>query len=120
MHPRIAAKVEERFRQLAAQGVKVAVLEAAVLIEAKWSYLVDELWVTLVDEAVAVRRVMARNGLPEDAVRSRIRAQISNADRARQAAVVIDNNGDVDQLRRRVQELWHKRIQPRIGEHVHS
>lgn len=120
VHPRIKAMAVERFNQLAAQGVKVAVLEAAVLIEANWVEIVDELWVATADEDVCVRRVQARNNLPEAAVRARIRSQLPTSERVKHAQVVLENNGDLDQLRRRVEQVWAERILSRIGKHVHS
>ncbi len=120
MHPRIKAMAADRFKQLAAQGVKAAVLEAAVLIEAKWMDIVDQVWVVTADEDVCVQRVQARNNVPPDAVRSRIRAQMSAAERVKHAHVVVENNGDLAQLRQRVEHLWQTQILSRIGEHVHS
>ncbi|MBM3946306.1 MAG: dephospho-CoA kinase [SAR202 cluster bacterium] len=120
MHPRIKAMAVERFKQLAAQGTKVAVLEAAVLVEAKWTDIVDELWVTTADEDVCVRRVRARNNLPEGAVRARIRSQIPAAERLKYAQAAVANNGDLNELRRTVEQVWNKRILSRIGGHVHS
>ena len=88
------------------QGIGVAVIEAAVLIEADWVDLVDQVWVVAVPVEVAAARLIARNGLTPDQARARISAQLSNEERARQADVVIDNSGSVEQVRSRLAELW--------------
>jgi dephospho-CoA kinase len=88
------------------QGIGVAVIEAAVLIEADWVDLVDQVWVVTVPVEVAAARLIARNGLTPDQARARISAQLSNEERARQADVVIDNSGSVEQVRSRLAELW--------------
>lgn len=85
----------------------VVVLEAAVLLEAGWEDLVDELWVTVVDRATAVARAVARGGLDEEAAGARIDAQLSNSEREARARVVIDNAGDLAALEKRVDEAWH-------------
>ena len=73
---------------------KIVVLEAAVLLEAGWQDLVDEVWVVVVDPEVAVERAVARGGLDAEAVRSRLAAQLSNDERKAHATRVIDNGGD--------------------------
>ncbi len=47
-------------------GPIIAVMEAAVLLEAGWDTSVNEVWVTLVDEKTACARLMARNNLTEE------------------------------------------------------
>ena len=76
----------------------VVVLEAAVLIEAGWQSLVDEIWVTTVDPSIAIERASARDGVDADAVQARIDAQLSNAERTAEAVVVIDNSAAEPQL----------------------
>ncbi|MXY46507.1 MAG: dephospho-CoA kinase, partial [Chloroflexi bacterium] len=50
MHPRIYALAGQRLNSLAEQGGKNAVIEAAMLNEAKWPPLEDEVWVTVSTE----------------------------------------------------------------------
>ncbi|MEC9133929.1 MAG: dephospho-CoA kinase, partial [Pseudomonadota bacterium] len=84
----------------------VVVLEAAVLIEAGWQSLVDEIWVTTVDPSTAIERASARDGVDADAVQARIDAQLSNAERTAEAAVVIDNSADEPQLLAQLENHW--------------
>jgi dephospho-CoA kinase len=44
---------------------------------------------------------------------ARIRSQLSNEERRRHADVVIENNGTVEELRQRIEELWRD-LQRRI------
>lgn len=82
------------------------VLEAAVLIEAGWQDLVDEIWVTIVEPTVAIERASARDGVDAAAIQARIDAQLSNAERAAAGAHVIDNSGDQTQLEQALKALW--------------
>ena len=90
----------------AAGTADVVVLEAAVLFEAGWQDMVDEVWVTSVDRATAIERAVARSGLAPEQVEARIDAQLSNDERKAGAQVVIDNSGDEAALTARVQALW--------------
>jgi dephospho-CoA kinase len=100
--PRMKEMMRGRLAELKANGTGVAVIEAAVLLEAGWQDLVDEVWVVQVPEEVAQARLMARNGFSAEEAQSRIRAQLSNEERARHAQVVIDNSGDIESARRQV------------------
>ncbi len=112
-HPKIYKLAEESIKKLAEQGREVAVLEAALLIEAKWTPLVDEVWVTVAPEQDVVRRIQERNGLDEEAIRSRTAAQMSQDERVAHADVVVNNAGDLNELRNKIQELWDSRVTAR-------
>ena len=111
MHPRMHEMIKERLEGLRAQGTAVAVVEAAVLIEAGWTPLMDEIWVTEAEEDVVVERVRRRSNLPDEEIRRRIRSQLTNEERVRYATAVIENNGGLAELHQRVQELWNSRVQ---------
>jgi len=98
----------DRIAEYRRQGVKVVVLEAAILLEAGWTPLVDEVWVTIASESTVVKRVKERTDLPEEQIRSRIRSQLSNEERKKQASVVISNDGGLDELRAKVEGLWER------------
>lgn len=104
--PEIRELARQRLEEARAAGSAVAVLEAAILLEAGWDSLVDEVWVVTVEPAVARERLVARNGLTADQADSRIAAQLSNDERRRRAGVVIDNSGTVPDLERRVEAAW--------------
>jgi phosphopantetheine adenylyltransferase/dephospho-CoA kinase len=91
---------------LAAAPDRVVVLEAAVMLEAGWNRGADEVWVVIVEPAEAVRRAVARDGLDEAAVRARIAAQMTNAERIAHADVVIDNSGTREALMAQLDEAW--------------
>lgn len=84
----------------------VIVLDAAVLLEAGWDDMVDEVWVMIVDPETAVARATARDGVDAEAVRKRIAAQLSNDARRAKADIVLDNSGDEAALLRRLDAEW--------------
>lgn len=110
VHPRIRLIVQDRLRELERQGCDAAVVEAAVLLEARWRSLVDEVWVTTSPREQVVERVGFRSGLGPEEVESRIDAQMSQGERVHTADVVIDNSGSLEDLRERVRQLWTERV----------
>ena len=108
VHPRMKGMMRERLAALAQDGVVITVLEAALLFEAKWDDLADEVWVTAVAPEIAARRTSERSGLPEDQVLERIKSQISNEERTRNAHVVIDTEGDLEGTKQQALDAWAK------------
>ncbi len=110
MHPRIYALAEQRLNALSDRGEATAVLEAALLIEAKWTPLVDDVWVTVSPEADIIARLQQRNNMDETTARSRINSQMPQEERVQHADVVIENNATLEDLSVTVHELWNSRV----------
>ncbi len=106
--PWMRETMDGRLAKIRAEGTPVVVLEAAVLIEADWTPITDQVWVVTVAPDIARQRVMERNGLTAEQADARINAQLTNAERAKHAQVVIDNSGTLDELKQRVAAEWEK------------
>jgi len=98
-----------RQRQLA----DVIVVEAAILLEARWESLVDQLWVVAAEVEVVIDRLRTSKNFTEEQARARIAAQLSNAERIAQADKVIWNNHDLAALRQAVESAWQSLVQRR-------
>ena len=120
VHPLIRSYVQGKLGELEGRGASVAVVEAALLLEAGWADLVDEIWVTVAPKDRVVERIVARDDLIEEEVNARIKAQMPQARRAAQADAVIDNDSTGDQLRRRVLALWRLRVSGRGRQAIHQ
>jgi len=108
MHPRMYDMVKAQLEGYRRQDVDVVVLEAPLLIEAGWTSLVDEVWVTVAPESTVLRRLKEQVGLSESESLARIRSQLSSEERIKHADVVINTDCSLDELRARVGELWRK------------
>ena len=104
--PGIRALAEAELERLRSAGTEVAVLEAAVMIEAGWQDLVDEVWVVAVSRDTARERLMARNNLSAEQADQRIESQITNDERLKHADVLISNDCSMDAARSRVDRAW--------------
>ena len=114
MHPIIHNLVEEKIKLLSNQGVKVVVLEAAILIEANWQDLTDEIWLAKSNQEVVIERVQLRNNFTREEIIKRIQSQMSNDEREKHSDIVIDNNGTIEQLEEKVKTLWQSRVNGRV------
>jgi dephospho-CoA kinase len=93
------------------QTSDVVVLDAAILIEAGWQELVDEIWVVKASKNEQLERLMTRDHLSHDEAVSRIEAQMPLAEKLAYADVLIDNTMDVERTRKQVEMLWKTRLQ---------
>jgi dephospho-CoA kinase len=106
MHPRIYDIVSNKIDECRRSDVRVVVLEAALLIEAGWRPLLNQLWVTTAPEAAIVKRLKGSRGLNEEQILTRLHNQMPQKEKMKQADVVIDTDCSIEELRARVTELW--------------
>jgi dephospho-CoA kinase len=90
------------------QGVKVVVLEAAAMLEAGKTWQTDEIWVTTAPETIVLHRLRKRSGYSEEESRARILSQLPDKERIKQADVVIDTDGTLDEVKAKVKKEWVK------------
>jgi dephospho-CoA kinase len=111
VHPKMFDRMLELIAEMRARGwMKAIVVEAAVLIEANWMALVDQVWVVVASETVVVDRLAKQRALSPEHVRTRIAAQLSNDERLKYAHVVIRNDGSLEEVRHAVQQAWDQLI----------
>ena len=91
-----------------ASAQRVVAVEAAVLLEAGWQALVDQLWVVVAPVEVVIARLRDAKGMPEDQARARITAQMSNDERIAHADTVIHNAADLGALRDAITTAWQR------------
>jgi dephospho-CoA kinase len=113
--PEIRRMASEEFAKLLEQEPDVVIVfEAAVLLEAEWQDLVDEVWVVTTKVETTIDRLKSRNGLAREAALVRINSQMTNKQRLEFADVKIDNSEDEYKLRSRIEYHW-KRLLKRVA-----
>jgi dephospho-CoA kinase len=104
-HPRIAERVTARLQHLEDEGAELVVLDHPLLLESDPTGRVDTIVVVLAPEELRVTRLVEQRGLDEADVRARMRAQLDDETRRARADHVLDNDGDLDTLLARTDEL---------------
>ena len=110
MHPRMARIVSDKIEAFRGQGVDTVVVEAALLFEAGWDSLVEEVWVTDASEEIIIGRLRERNCLSEEEAKKRINSQMDRMERIGRSDFVINNSGDMAELGTTIKELWDRRV----------
>ncbi|KAM6897346.1 bifunctional coenzyme A synthase [Xenentodon cancila] len=104
--PEIALLVKERISQARDEGKQVCVVDAAVLLEAGWTDMVHEVWVTIIPEEEAVLRITERDSVTtEDAVR-RLQSQWPNGKQVEHANVVLSTLWEPAVTQKQVLKAW--------------
>lgn len=107
VHPKMFARMREMVAAMRSEGERKPIaIEAAILIEANWQPLFDEIWLVVASKERIIERVERDRGLKREQTEARIRAQLPDEERRRHATVVISNDGTIDALREKVAEIW--------------
>jgi dephospho-CoA kinase len=107
-HPRIRKLARERMASLAAEGAQVAVYEAPLLFENNVHLWLRPVILVACRPDVQKRRLRDRDRLSEEEIRRHLEAQMSLQEKRKLADFVIENDGDLQELRRRVKAVWRK------------
>jgi dephospho-CoA kinase len=107
VHPKMFARLGEMVAAMRRGGeARPIVIEAAILIEANWQPLFDEIWLVTAARERVIERVERDRGLKPEQTEARIRAQLSDEERRKYATSVIRNDGSLEELRTAVTRLW--------------
>ena len=106
VHPRVIAAIRAAREEARLAGERVFVAEVPLLYEAGLEGEFDRVWVVSADPGRQRMMALARDGLSESDLAARLAAQMPLAEKERRAHLVIRNDGDLEELRRRVAEAW--------------
>jgi dephospho-CoA kinase len=121
VHPAVLRSQEEWVEEMGRQDPHaVAIVEAALILEAGAAKRFDRLLVVTCSDEQRIARFAARHKLALDAARKeverRMAAQLPEAEKAKAADYVIDNSGSLEQTREQVRQVWqHLRSEAAAG-----
>ncbi len=102
-HPAIRRRIDQRIREAEA---RVVVIEAIKLLEGELKNVVDSVWVVDASPRTQRQRLISARGMSPTEAERRIALQNSQADKLRQADIVIRNDGDARETRAQVARAW--------------
>ena len=113
VHPAVIRSQEEWMQQMGVQDRHaVAMVEAALILEAGAAKHFDRLVVVTCNADQRAARFAARQKVDLEAARKevarRMAAQFPDEEKIKAADYVIDNSGSLDQTREQVRQIWEK------------
>jgi dephospho-CoA kinase len=111
VHPAVIARENEWMQEIGRRDPNaIAVVEAALILEAGAASRFDRLIVVTCHPGQRILRFAQRLGISEDAARAevtrRMAAQMSDEEKIKAADFVIDNSGSFDETERQVQRVF--------------
>jgi len=104
-HPEITHLLKRQAESLAASGTKVAVLDAALLLEAGWIDLCEKTVFVEAPREVRLERALNRGWSKEDFA-AREGAQNSLDQKRKRADVIIDNSSSPERMQAQIEPFW--------------
>jgi len=113
VHPAVIRSQEEWMHAIGLQSPRaVAIVEAALLLEAGAAKSFDRMVVVTCNAEQRAERIAASQKIDLEAARKevarRMAAQLPDAEKVKAANFVIDNSGSLDQTRQQVKAVWEK------------
>ena len=111
VHPAVIERENEWMEEIGQRDPNaIAIVEAALIIEAGTADRFDRLIVVTCHSEQRIRRYARRLGISEDAARAevarRMAAQLSDEEKIKAADFVIDNSGSLDATEQQVQQVF--------------
>lgn len=110
-HSEIRARVAEAMSRYASLGERVVFCEVPLLYECGMQVDYDKVLVVASDSATKINRVMARDNVSAQSVKSMFACQMSEQEKLKNADIVIENNGNMSQLREKVTKIYSSLIE---------
>lgn len=107
VHPELIREINRRIKN---SDKEIIILDAALIIEAGLSKMVDSLVVVRAKRSQQILRSQKTSGFSRDEVSRIIKSQISQKAKSRFADFIIDNSGSIEKTRKQVlairRNLW--------------
>jgi dephospho-CoA kinase len=104
-HPEIGRLLGQQARRMSEAGVVAAILDAPLLLEARWDKFCGKLIFVDAPRELRLRRALTR-GWSEKEFAVRESAQEDLESKRGRADVVVDNSGSPEQTRDQIQRAW--------------
>lgn len=104
LHPAIKAYILEKLEEERKAGRKIAVVEAALLLEDHYDAFCDKIWYVYTENEIRIKRLMESRGYTRDRAENMIASQASDAFFREHADFIIENNGDLKETYRQIEE----------------
>lgn len=104
-HPDVKRELIKRSKKILSKDKDaIIVVEAALLIEAGYTDIINELWVVLVDREVRIERLAETRGYTREKSITIMENQLSDEEFAAHADFIINNSGDLEDTEKQIRE----------------
>ena len=101
-HPLVKEEIIDMIKKYTDEGIEYIVVESAIIIEAKYLDIIDELWVVHTDYWDRVERLMSSRGYSMKKIDEIMANQLSEEEYISYADFIIYNSGTIDFTREQI------------------
>lgn len=105
LHPLIAEEIK---REINRTKEGIIIVEAAILLEAGWDFLVDKVIVVSAPDEVKLKRAQKSRQINILEIEKIMKSQLSEKKMREKADFIIENKEGIKELRDKVENLWNK------------
>jgi dephospho-CoA kinase len=103
VHPAVIKRILSDLKKIVDEGkYNFVIVEAALIFESGFDKELDYVLVVDADDEIKIKRIMERDKCSREEVLKRMRAQLDSKIKRELADMVIINDGDIDELRKKV------------------
>lgn len=104
IHPAVKRYIRRQLELKRQQGQKICVVEAALLLEDHYDAFCDKVWYIHTDQEIRIERLMSSRGYTREKAENIIARQATEGFFREHADYIIQNNGDLDETWRQIEE----------------
>ncbi len=108
VHPLVRQWMAERQQEAVERGDPIVVMDIPLLFETRGAGAFETVLLVYAPEELQLQRLVQLRGMSEEQARARIAAQMPIEEKRRLATHLIVNAGSMDELRRRVEQVWQE------------
>jgi dephospho-CoA kinase len=108
VHPEVFAGMAEAYQAAQKRREPLIAVEVPLLFEAGMAALFDYILTVTVNPEVRVKRIMERDHVTKEEALALMGIQMPEEEKIRQSDFVIENNGSLEDTRKRLNDVYHQ------------
>lgn len=105
IHPAVNQYILDKMKEAEEKGIKLFIVESALLLENGYGDILDELWYVYTDDKIRTKRLMESRGYSQEKTDSIMASQLSEDDFRTGCDRIITNNNDIKKTFKQIDEL---------------
>ena len=104
IHPAVKSYILDKIEEQKKVGCTLMIVEAALLLEDHYDAFCDKVWYIHTDQEIRIERLMSSRGYTREKAENIIARQATEGFFREHADYIIQNNGDLDETWRQIEE----------------
>ena len=104
IHPAVKSYILDKIEEQKKAGCTLMIVEAALLLEDNYDAFCDKVWYIHTDQEIRIERLMSSRGYTREKAENIIARQATEGFFREHADYIIQNNGDLDETWRQIEE----------------